>query len=198
MLVCFRRFIGGIAILSACLLAIPSSADMQLYTVADLGTLPGATMGFTMYMTVSDINDAGDVVGCAGWFVEPVFGDEVWRPFVYANGEMRQMADRLGCAYGINDSGQATGFGVLWGQHDARGLLGRERRAEEHRRVAGILESAVRHRLRHQQRWHDRWRVEGRGDDLRERRDERLRPRLGALGWRDQRCGGHHRLPCHT
>ena len=95
MLVCFRRFIGGIAILAACLLAIPTSADMQLYTVADLGTLPGTTMGFTTSMSVSDINDAGDVVGCAGMFVEPVFGHEVWRPFVYTNGEMRQLTDRL-------------------------------------------------------------------------------------------------------
>jgi probable HAF family extracellular repeat protein len=110
MLVCFRRFIGGIVILAACLLAIPTSADMQLYTVTDLGTLPGTTMGFTTSMSVTDINDAGDVVGCAGMFVEPVFGHDVERPFVYANGEMRQMTDRLGCAYGINDSGQATGY----------------------------------------------------------------------------------------
>jgi probable HAF family extracellular repeat protein len=110
MLVCFRRFIGGIAILAACLLAVPSSADTQLYTVTDLGTLPGATMGFTTSITVSDINDAGDVVGCAGWFIDPVSGQEVWRPFVYTSGEMRQMTDRSGCAYGINDSGQATGF----------------------------------------------------------------------------------------
>ena len=77
MLVCFRRFIGGIAILAACLLAIPSSADTQLYPVTDLGTLPGATMGLTTSMTVSDINDAGDVVGCAGWFIDPVSGQEV-------------------------------------------------------------------------------------------------------------------------
>jgi probable HAF family extracellular repeat protein len=105
-----RRFIGGIAILAACSLAVPSSADMQLYTVADLGTIGGTTMGFTTSLSVSDINEAGDVVGCAGMFVEPVFGHEVWRPFVYTNGELRQMTDRLGCANSINDSGQATGF----------------------------------------------------------------------------------------
>ena len=110
MLVCFRRLVGAIAVLAACLVAIPSSADMQLYTVTDLGTLPGATMGFTTYMSVADINDAGDVVGCAGMFVEPVFGIEEPRPFIYTNGEMRQMTDRLGCAHGINNRGQATGY----------------------------------------------------------------------------------------
>ena len=110
MLACFRRFVGGVAALAACLIAIPSSADMQLYTVEDLGTLPDTLSGFTTYMSISDINEAGDVAGCAGMFVEPVFGHDVWRPFVYVNGEMRQLTDRLGCAYGINDSGQATGF----------------------------------------------------------------------------------------
>ena len=109
MRVCFRRIVGALAILAASSVAIPSSADVQLYTVTDLGTLPGATMGLTTSLTVSDINDAGDVVGCAGWFVDPVSGVEVWRPFVYTNGEMRQMTDRSGCAHGINDSGQATG-----------------------------------------------------------------------------------------
>jgi probable HAF family extracellular repeat protein len=105
-----RRFVGRVAILAACSIAIPSSADTQLYTVEDLGTLPGTTSGFTTYLAVSDINNAGDVAGCAGMFVEPVFGHEVWLPFVYTNGEMRQLTDRLGCAHGINDSGQATGF----------------------------------------------------------------------------------------
>jgi len=110
MLVGFRRFVGGIAVVAACLPGVPSSADVQLYTVTDLGTLPGTTMGLTTSMSISDINDAGDVVGCVGMFVDPVFGQEGWRPFVYTNGEMRQMTDRLGCAYGINDSGQATGY----------------------------------------------------------------------------------------
>ena len=110
MLARFRRFTGGVAVLAACSIAIPSSADMQLYTVEDLGTLSGTTTGFTTSMSVSDINDAGDVAGCAGTFVEPVFGHEVQVPFVYTNGEMRLLTDRLGCAYGINDSGQATGF----------------------------------------------------------------------------------------
>src|SRR5687768_3756409 len=109
MIVCVRRVIGGTAILAACLLAVPSSADMQLYTVTDLGTLPGGTMGFTTNISVTDINNAGDVAGCAGMFIEPVFGHEVARPFVHTNGEMRQLSDRLGCAHGINDSGQATG-----------------------------------------------------------------------------------------
>ena len=105
-----RRFTGGIVILATCSLAIPSSADMQLYTVTDLGTLRGTTTWFTTDMSIADINDAGDVVGCAGMFVEPVFGHEVSRPFVYTSGEMRQVTDRLGCANSINDSGQATGF----------------------------------------------------------------------------------------
>ena len=110
MLVWFRRGVGGVGIVATCLLAAPSSADTQRYTVTDLGTLPGATMGFTTYMSIGDINEAGDVAGCAGMFVEPVFGGEFERPFVFTNGEMRQLSDRLGCAYGINDSGQATGF----------------------------------------------------------------------------------------
>ena len=109
MLVGFKRSIGGIAILAACLVSVPSSADMQLYTVTDLGTVPGTTTGFTTYMSITDINEAGDVVGCAGWFIDPVSGFEVPRPFVYTNGEMRQMTDRSGCAHGINDAGQATG-----------------------------------------------------------------------------------------
>ena len=89
-------------------------------------------------MSVSDINDAGDVVGCAGMFVEPVFGHEVWLPFVYTNGEMRQLTDNW-------DAGTASTIRVrrldsrIWRQHDARRLLVPERRAEEHRRVAGIL-----------------------------------------------------------
>ena len=110
MLARFRSAVGGTAVLAACLLAVPSSADMQLYTVADLGTLPGSPTGFTTHMEVTGINEAGDVSGCAGMFVEPVFGHDVARPFVYTNGEMRQLSDRLGCANAINDSGQVTGF----------------------------------------------------------------------------------------
>jgi probable HAF family extracellular repeat protein len=115
MLAWFRRFVGGIAILATSLLAIPSSANTQLYTVEDLGTLPGTSTGFTSFMSVTDINDAGDLAGCAGWFVDPVLGSEVWRPFVYTNGEMRQLTDRFGCANGINDAGQATGFAYFGG-----------------------------------------------------------------------------------
>src|SRR5687767_3479726 len=63
MLMSLRRFIGGTVILAVCLAAIPTSADMQLYTVTDLGALPGTTMGFTTYISVSDINEAGDIVG---------------------------------------------------------------------------------------------------------------------------------------
>jgi probable HAF family extracellular repeat protein len=110
MLARLRRFTAGFVILAACLLAMPSSADTQLYTVTDLGTVSGATNGMTTVLSVTDINDAGDVVGCAGMFLDPVSGQEVARPFVYTNGELRQITDKVGCAYGINDSGQVTGY----------------------------------------------------------------------------------------
>jgi hypothetical protein len=66
------------------------------YAVNDRGDVVG--LGLTTYLSISDINDAGDVVGRAGWFVDPVFGVDVPRPFIYTNGErLRRRCGRRSC-----------------------------------------------------------------------------------------------------
>lgn len=102
----------GLACLAAGVL-LPAAARAAIYTVQDLGDLPGGSNASYAF----GINDSGQVVG----YSEAVTGD---RAFLWTSGGgMQNLGDLAGgsdvsYAYGINNSGQVVGasHGVT-GQH---------------------------------------------------------------------------------
>jgi len=76
-----------------------------LYTVTDLGALPGYN-----FSSASAINGRGDIVGDSQ---SGLSSSRPWSAFVYRNGAMTplpQPSSVMTSASAINDSGQATGF----------------------------------------------------------------------------------------
>ncbi len=76
-----------------------------LYSITDLGTLPGES-----FSGASAINSRGDVVGDSQ---SGLSSPQPWSAFVYRNGAMTrlpQTSPKMTSASAINDTGQATGF----------------------------------------------------------------------------------------
>ena len=87
-----------------------------MYTITDLGTLPGATSSIA-----TGINDLGQVVGYSGNNVSysftsanPYLAGSNPQSFLYSNGQLSQIANPYNGPYGnlpagvINDSGQVA------------------------------------------------------------------------------------------
>lgn len=97
----FRLCAIILGVLGLAFSGIQSASAIVLYTVTDLGALPGgsATCG-------RSINDSGQVVGETG--LSPA-----WRAFLYTNGAMANLGTLPGHigsgAFGINASGQVVG-----------------------------------------------------------------------------------------
>jgi len=73
-------------------------ADLPLYTVTDLGSLPE---GFD-HSIARDINNAGQIVGYSGWRVDSY-------PFIWDHGVMTKLSGTNAYAFAINDTGQVVG-----------------------------------------------------------------------------------------
>ncbi len=94
-------WIGAAALLS--LMVANRVEGSAIYTIKDLGTLPGTNQSFA-----TGINDLGQVVGYSNNTSDGRTGNP--RPFVYSNGQITSVSPiGGGIPNGINDSGQVVG-----------------------------------------------------------------------------------------
>jgi probable HAF family extracellular repeat protein len=88
---------------------LPKGAYGYQAGLTDIGTVPGGVETYAL-----GINDRGQIVG------EVVYGNSSLRPFLWQNGDIRDINNLLaqdtgwllGYAYGINESGQLAGLGL--------------------------------------------------------------------------------------
>ncbi len=98
------------------LLTITTAQGSALYSVTDLGTLPGTTQS-----EARGINASGQIVGVS--YNTTVDGSDA-QSFIYTNGQMTAVTPiGGGPAYAINDSGQVVG-GKYTGINNAGDIIG--------------------------------------------------------------------------